>query len=37
MAAVEFFNGDLVVHTWTYKIDKAAWYDLNFKIAGLAR
>jgi hypothetical protein len=24
MAAVECFNGDLVVHTWTYKLDKAA-------------
>jgi hypothetical protein len=24
MAAVEFFNGDPVVHTWTYKLDKAA-------------
>jgi hypothetical protein len=24
MAAVEFFNGDPVVHTWTYRLDKAA-------------
>ena len=24
MAAVDYFNGDPVVHTWTYKIDKAA-------------
>jgi hypothetical protein len=24
MAAVEFFNGDPVVHTWTYKLEKAA-------------
>jgi hypothetical protein len=24
MAAVEFFNGDPVVHTLTYKLDKAA-------------
>jgi hypothetical protein len=24
MAAAEFFNGDPVVHTWTYKLDKAA-------------
>jgi hypothetical protein len=24
MAAVDHFNGDPVVHTWTYKLDKAA-------------
>jgi hypothetical protein len=24
MAAVEYFNNDPVVHTWTYKLDKAA-------------
>jgi len=24
MAAVDFFNRDPVVHTWTYKLDKAA-------------
>jgi transposase len=24
MAAVDYFNDDLVVHTWTYKLDKAA-------------
>jgi hypothetical protein len=24
MAAMEFFNQDPVVHTWTYKVDKAA-------------
>jgi hypothetical protein len=24
MAAVAHFNGDPVVHTWTYKLDKAA-------------
>jgi hypothetical protein len=24
MAAMEFFNGDPVAHTWTYKLDKAA-------------
>ena len=24
MAAMEFFNRDLVVHTWTYKLDRAA-------------
>jgi hypothetical protein len=24
MAAMEFFNQDPVVHTWTYKLDKAA-------------
>ena len=24
MAAVDYFNGDPVVHTWTYKLDKAA-------------
>jgi hypothetical protein len=24
IAAVEFFNGDPVVHTWTYTHDKAA-------------
>jgi hypothetical protein len=24
MAAVGLFNGDPVVHTWTYKFDKAA-------------
>ena len=24
MAAVDYFNDDPVVHTWTYKLDKAA-------------
>src|SRR5437660_3474294 len=24
MAAVDYFNGDPVLHTWTYKLDKAA-------------
>jgi hypothetical protein len=24
MAAVDYFNRDPVVHTWTYKLDKAA-------------
>jgi hypothetical protein len=24
MAAIDFFNRDPVVHTWTYKLDKAA-------------
>ena len=24
MAAVDFFNQDPVVHTWTYKLDRAA-------------
>jgi hypothetical protein len=24
MAAMDFFNRDAVVHTWTYKLDKAA-------------
>jgi hypothetical protein len=24
MAAVDYFSGDPVVHTWTYKLDKAA-------------
>jgi hypothetical protein len=24
MAAVDYFNHDPVVHTWTYKLDKAA-------------
>jgi hypothetical protein len=24
MAAVNYFNRDPVVHTWTYKLDKAA-------------
>jgi hypothetical protein len=24
MSAVEFFNREPVVHTWTYKLDKAA-------------
>jgi transposase len=24
MAAVDYFNNDPVVHTWTYKLDKAA-------------
>jgi hypothetical protein len=24
MAAIDFFNRDSVVHTWTYKLDKAA-------------
>jgi hypothetical protein len=24
LAAVDYFDGDPVVHTWTYKLDKAA-------------
>jgi hypothetical protein len=24
MAAVDYFNCDPIVHTWTYKLDKAA-------------
>ncbi len=24
MAAIDYFNADPVVHTWTYKLDKAA-------------
>jgi hypothetical protein len=24
MAAMDYFNQDPVVHTWTYKLDKAA-------------
>jgi hypothetical protein len=24
MAAMDYFNRDPVVHTWTYKLDKAA-------------
>ncbi len=35
MAAIDFFNRDPVVHTWTYKLDKAASDDSNFKIADL--
>jgi hypothetical protein len=35
MAAMDFFNRDPVVHTWTYKLDKAAYYDSNFKITEL--
>jgi hypothetical protein len=35
IAAIDFFNRDPVVHTWTYKLDNAAWYDSNFKIANL--
>jgi hypothetical protein len=32
---MDFFNQDPVVHTWTYKLDKAAWYDSNFGNADL--
>jgi transposase len=35
LAALDYFNSDPVVHTWTYKLDKSARYDSNFKIAGL--
>jgi hypothetical protein len=35
IAAIDFFNRDPVVPTWTYKLDKAAGYDWNFKIADL--
>jgi hypothetical protein len=35
MAAVDYFNDDPVVHTWTYKLDKAASYDSNFENAEL--
>jgi hypothetical protein len=27
MAATDFTYRDPVVHTWTYELDKAAWYD----------
>ena len=42
MAAVDYFNHDPVVHTWTYKFDKAAWMQsgnfgsMDFKLAGLS-
>ena len=29
MVAVEHFNQRPVVHAWTYKRDRAAWYDSN--------
>jgi transposase len=29
MATVEFFSQHPVVHAWTYKLDRAAWYDSN--------
>ena len=29
MAAVDYFNDDPVVHTWTYKLDKAALDDFR--------
>jgi hypothetical protein len=32
MAAMDEFNRHPVVHTWSYKLDKAACYDSNFKI-----
>ena len=32
MAAMDEFNRNPVVHTWSYKLDRAAVYDLNFKI-----
>jgi DDE superfamily endonuclease len=31
MAAVDHFNQDPVVHTWSYKLDQAARYDSNFE------
>jgi hypothetical protein len=41
MANMDFFNQEPVVHTWTYKLDKAACYDSDFGnarlVAGLAR
>src|SRR6202030_4225754 len=35
MAAMDFFNQQPVVHTWTYKLDAAARYDSNFGNARL--
>jgi hypothetical protein len=35
MAAMEFFNRDPVIHTWTYKLDEAVCYDSNLKIDDL--
>jgi hypothetical protein len=35
MAAMDYFNQEPVVHTWAYKLDKAARYDSNFENAGL--
>src|SRR5271163_5116894 len=35
MAAMEFFNGDLVVHTWTYKFDKWLAYDVAVTESGV--
>ena len=32
MAAMDHFNRDPVVHTWSYKLDQAARYDSNFEI-----
>jgi hypothetical protein len=32
---MDFFNHDPVVHTWTYKLAKAAGYDSNFGNADL--
>jgi hypothetical protein len=33
MAAVDYFSRDPLVHTWTYKLGKAAGYDSNCHFA----
>jgi hypothetical protein len=35
MAAIKYFNDEPVVHTWSFKLDKAAQYDSNFGNDGL--
>jgi Recombinase len=35
MAAMNYFNQQPIVHTWSFKLDKAAWYDSNFGNADL--
>ena len=37
MAAMDYFNQEPVVHTWAYKLDKAADMISNFENAGLGR
>jgi hypothetical protein len=35
IAAIDYFNDDSIVHTWTYNLDRVAYS--NFKITELER
>jgi hypothetical protein len=32
MAALDYFNQEPIVHTWSYKLDRAKWYDSSHEI-----